>query len=58
MSDLHICYFMNLMLWTLSSKVWVEFERRFPHFASDVSSALFRMDIECLSNWYADGRVK
>jgi hypothetical protein len=36
----------------------VEFERRFPHFASDVSGALFRTDIECLSNWYADGRIK
>lgn len=36
----------------------MEFERRYPHFASDVSSALFRMDIGCLSNWYADGRIK
>jgi hypothetical protein len=33
-------------------------ERGCPHFASDVSSALFRMDIECLSNWYIDGRIK
>lgn len=59
MRDLHmVCNFTNFMRWTRSRKVGVEFERRFPHFASDVSSALFRMDIECLSNWYADGRIK
>jgi hypothetical protein len=57
--ELHIiCYFMNCMRWARSNRDWMEFERRFPHFVSDVFSALFRMDIECLSNWYVDGRIK
>jgi hypothetical protein len=36
----------------------MEFKHRFPHFASDVYSALFKMDVGCLSSWYGDGRME